>query len=396
MNRWKVVFGAILIQLCLGSVYSWSIFVNPLQNEFGFSNLETQVVFAVSLATFGIVMIFAGKWQDSSGPKIVASVAAVVRGVGYVVAALSGGSFLLIVLGYGVIGGSALGLAYVAPIAAGVKWFPDKKGLITGLSVAGFGGGAWIFAFVSENLIGSIGLLNTFFVLGGIFVVCILAGAQLLSNPPAGWKPDGWEPGSAENKKTEDFEWSDLFRTSQFYLLWFMFLAGAIAGLMVIGNLKPFGVDSGLSVAIAGAAVGVLALFNAGGRVAWGAISDAIGMNRSLALMFALQGAMMLFLINMGSTELTLAIASAWLGFNFGGNFALFPAITAEYFGTKNLGINYAMVFTSYGVAGIIGPILGGAVRDATGSFEIAFIPAGVVCLVAAVLAFLLKRPSKV
>jgi len=393
INRWFIVLGAIIIQLCLGSVYSWSVFVNPLMNDYGFSNLDTQVVFAVSLATFALVMIFAGKWQDKKGPRIVATTAALVRGIGYLVAAMSKGSFLLITLGYGIIGGAAIGLAYVAPIAAGVKWFPDRKGMITGLSVAGFGGGAWIFAKLSEELIASMGLMSTFAILAIIFTVCILGGAQLLKNPPVGWKPKGWNPKKVSANKKENFVWREMVRTKQFYLLWVMFLFGAIAGLMVIGNLKPFGIDAGLSAAIAGAAVGVLALANGAGRVLWGTISDKIGMNKSLGLMFGLQGAMMLILMNMGSSELTLTIASAWVGFNFGGNFALFPTVTADFFGTKNLGMNYGFVFTSYGIAGIIGPILGGAVRDATGSFEMAFIPAGVVCLIAGVMAFFLRPP---
>jgi OFA family oxalate/formate antiporter-like MFS transporter len=177
-------------------------------------------------------------------------------------------------------------------------------------------------------------------------------------------------------------------------MLWAMFVFGAGAGLMVIGNLKPFGIASGLSPEVAGTAVGILALFNGAGRIFWGTASDRIGRAKSMFIMFLLQGAMMLALIRMGSTELLLAVAVAWVGFNFGGNFALFPSATADYFGTKNLGANYGMVFTSYGVAGIVGPILGGMVFDATGSYLWAFIPSGILCIVAAVIAVLIRPPK--
>jgi MFS transporter, OFA family, oxalate/formate antiporter len=176
--------------------------------------------------------------------------------------------------------------------------------------------------------------------------------------------------------------------------LWTMFTFGASAGLMVIGILKPFGISSGMTAAVAGSAVGILALFNAAGRITWGFISDKIGRSRAMAIMFLFQGLMMLFLMNMGKSALLLAIAAAWVGFNFGGNFALFPSATADAFGTKHLGVNYGFVFTAYGVAGIIGPILGGMVFDLTKSYLWAFIPAGILCLAASGLSLVVKKHS--
>ena len=172
-----------------------------------------------------------------------------------------------------------------------------------------------------------------------------------------------------------------------------MFVFGAAAGLLVIGILKPYGMHGGLSAAAAANAVGVLALFNGAGRIVWGAASDKIGRKNAMTLMFLLQGGMMLALINMGSSEMTLSIAAAWVGFNFGGNLALFPSTTADFFGTKNVGINYGLMFTAYGVAGIAGPILAGSVFDMTGSYMWAFIPSGVACFIAAVISFSLKSP---
>ena len=394
-NRWLVVAGALIIQVCLGAIYSWSVFVNPLKEVFFYSTTQTQIIFSLALATFAVTMIFAGRLQDKKGPRIVATLGGIVLGAGYLLASFTGGSFPLLALAVGIIGGAGIGLSYVCPIAACVKWFPDKRGMVTGLAVAGFGAGAWIFAKVASSFIDAYGLLTSFMYLGVIFMVSVVVGAQLLRNPPEGWKPAGWKPPVARFKASsvEDFEWRDMVKLKQFWMLWIMFMFGASAGLLVIGILQPYGVHSGLSAAAAANAVGVLALFNGAGRIVWGTASDKIGRKNAMTLMFLLQGVIMLALIKMGSTEMTLSIAAAWVGFNFGGNLALFPSTTADFFGTKNVGINYGLVFTAYGVAGIVGPILAGSVFDMTGSYMWAFIPSGVACLIAAGISLGLKSP---
>ena len=310
----------------------------------------------------------------------------------YILARFSNGSFLGLVGSIGILGGAGIGFGYVCPIAALIKWFPDKRGLITGLAVAGFGAGAWIFAQLASSLIVSVGLNATYFMLGIIFLVAVVFGALFLKNPPADWKPKGFKVKTQAKKAAKEYSWNEIVKTKQFWLLWLMFMFGATAGLMVIGILKPFGVSSGLTAAIAGSAVGILALFNGAGRIIWGWLSDKLSRTNAMFLMFLLQGIMMLILVNMGSTALLLGAAAAFVGFNFGGNFALFPSATADFFGTKNIGVNYALVFTSYGVAGIVGPILGGRAFDLTGSYLYAFIPAGIACLIAAVLSFFAKK----
>lgn len=394
-NRWFIVVGALIIQLCLGALYSWSVFVNPLKDNYAFTTTETQIIFSVALATFAIVMIFAGKWQDKIGPRKVAIIGGVLLGLGYILANFTGGSFVGLVFTIGLIGGAGIGFAYVCPLATLIKWFPDKRGLISGLAVAGFGAGAWIFAQLATYFIYMYGLLDTFWMLGIIFLVAVVVGSLTLRNPPSGWIPKGHKKEVKKStSKTKDYEWKEMIKTKQFWMLWVMFMFGAAAGLMVIGNLKPFGIFSGLSAIVAGSAVGILALFNGGGRIIWGTASDKLGRSKSMALMFVLQGAIMLALVQMGSNELTLTIAAAWVGFNFGGNFALFPSATADYFGTNHVGVNYGLVFTSYGVAGIIGPILGGSIFDMTGSYLWAFIPSGIACLVAAGIALIIKNPK--
>ncbi|VVB51253.1 Major Facilitator Superfamily protein [uncultured archaeon] len=396
MNRWSVVLGAVLIQLCLGAIYAWSIFVEPLKKTFGYSQTETQIIFSVALASFALMMILAGRWQDCHGPKKIATLGGIVLGVGYLLAGQTGGSFIEIAATVGLVGGAGIGLAYVCPIAACVKWFPDKRGMVSGLAVAGFGAGALVFAKYGAMWITSAGVLSTFTYFGVIFLLAVVFGAQLLRNPPEGYKPEGWNPPATAAKANGiNLGGKEIIHTRQFWTLWLMFMFAATAGLMVIGNLKPFGVYSGLDAATATTAVGVLALANGAGRILWGTGSDKLGRKNSLAIMMLLQGVMMLALMKMGATPLLLTIAVIWVGFNFGGNFALFPSATADYFGTKNVGINYGLIFTSYGVAGIVGPILAGSVFDKTGSYLWAFIPAGTACLIAAGLALTLKAPTK-
>ena len=272
-NRWLVVVGALIIQMCLGALYSWSVFVSRLKDVFSYSTTQTQIVFSLALATFALVMIFAGKLQDKMGPRIVATSGGIVLGAGYLLASITDGSFPLIALTVGVISGAGIGLSYVCPIAACVKWFPDKRGMVTGLAVAGFGAGAWVFAKIASNFIEAYGLLTSFMYLGFIFMVAVVMGAQLLRNPPAGWKPTGWNPPEFKSKtfSVEDFEWRNMVKLQQFWMLWIMFVFGAAGGLLVIGILQPYGVHSGLSAAAAANAVGVLALlqFQAGHQIAF-------------------------------------------------------------------------------------------------------------------------------
>ncbi|MCK4752393.1 MAG: OFA family MFS transporter [Planctomycetes bacterium] len=402
MNRWLVVVGAILIQLCLGAIYAWGAFTGALQDpagKFQYSATQTSWIFSAGLASFAITMILAGRLQDKYGPRIIAIIGGLLLGSGYIIAGFTGTSFLLMLVFIGIVGGAGIGMAYVCPIAACVKWFPDLKGLITGLAVAGFGAGAFIFVKMAGSWLGLIenqGVNVTFLIFGIIFAVFVVVGAMLLSNPPAGWKPAGWNPpvqadGSAK-PKVKDLTQGQTVCTIQFWMIWLSFVFSAGCGLMVIKCLKNFGVlEGGLTAAAAGSALGLLALFNGLGRVVWGAISHKLTAKGSVIIMCLLQGVMMFFLLGMGSKPGTLAIAACWIGFNFGGNFALFPLLTLENFGPKNLGANYGAVFTSYGVGGILGPVMAGRVWDTMGTFNTAFIIAGIACVIAAALAFVLK-----
>jgi OFA family oxalate/formate antiporter-like MFS transporter len=305
-------------------------------------------------------------------------------------------------LSIGVIGGAGIGLGYVCPIAACVKWFPDLKGVITGLAVAGFGGGAFLFIKLAGTWGGWLaaeGVPGTFLTYAGIFALFITAGSMLLRNPPAGWKPDGWNPpstGLAAASTARELTQSQTLRTPTFWMLWLAFACASSCGLMVIGSLKDFGVrEGGLSEAEAEGALGLLAIFNALGRVVWGSVSQRLGPRRTLVMISSLQAIMALALIEMGSRAWTLEVAACWVGFHFGGNLALFPLLTAENFGTRNLGANYGLMFTAYGVGGVLGPMLAGGVWDTLHSYRWAFLPAAAGCLVAMFLAIAIGRVNR-
>ena len=404
MNRWLVVVGALMIQLCLGAIYAWGAFTGALQDAngaFQYTASQTSWIFSAGLLTFAIVMIMAGRWQDQHGPKKIASIGGLLLGAGYILASFTGTSYIAMIILIGVLGGAGIGMAYVCPIAACVKWFPDIKGLITGLAVAGFGAGAFIFVKMAGawmHLIDSKGVNGTFLVFGIIFLIFVIGGAQLLSNPPAGWTPENWTPPAQADGTTgsvKDLTQSEIIKTSQFWMIWISFVFSAGCGLMVIKCLKNFGVlEGGLTPAVAGSALGLLALFNGLGRIVWGTMSQKITAKGSVIVMCLLQGVMMFFLLGMGSSSATLAIAACWIGFNFGGNFALFPLLTLENFGAKNLGANYGAVFSAYGVGGILGPVMAGMVWDSMGTFKIAFIVAGIACVLAAGISVILKPPK--
>jgi OFA family oxalate/formate antiporter-like MFS transporter len=394
-HRGFVVLGAVLIQLSLGAIYAWSVFT-PSLTEAGWTKTQTQIVFAAGLATFAVVMVFAGKNLSRIGPRALAIAGGFTLGVGYWIASIDGGTnFWFVLLGIGLIGGAGIGLAYVVPIAVGMRWFPDHKGMITGLAVAGFGFGAlaWIkIAGSWGGLIDSIGLDGTFRVYGAAFTLLILIGAIWMRMPPKGWLPEGFVAPVAAGSGADEFTSREMIRTPQFHLISFTFAVSAGAGLMAIGLMKLYPVealtDAGVGAveasAIAGTAMAVFfSLANGIGRIVWGALSDSLGRKRSVVIMAGTQGIFLAAFIPMASNEFTLYLAAALIGFNFGGNFALFPSLTADEFGNGTVGQNYPWVFLAYGAGGIIFPILGGVLGD-MGNFPLAFAICSAACLVGA------------
>lgn len=378
--------------------------------------MQSRIVFYLAHAAFtgalGIVLLMlfeavCGRMVDKDNPffryvplGIIAAVvvAGVVLGNQYVG---KNGDLDALLLLWGTIGflaGAGIGFAYVCPIAALIKWFPKHKGLVSGLAVAGFGFGAYLFKdknFGAPAYFSTHGILNFFLLHGTICLVAITLGALLLRNPP------GTAP-----KVAGESTWQDTLRRPAFYVLWLMFFSGALAGLMVIGIVAVFAGEQlvaaqGASGAAAAelmkkgaAAVGYLAIFNALGRIAWGLLSDRVGRTGAFVAMFVLQ-AVMMFLLAGVQTENTIALAACVVGFNFGGNFALFPSATADLFGAKNLGANYGWVFTSYGIAGVVGITAGNTAKALTGSYQAAFMLAAGLCVLSALLAIGLRLSQK-
>ena len=429
-RRWLVVVGAILIQLALGALYAWSVFTKLLTDPEGlyrFSATQTAWIFSAGLATFALVMVLAGRWQARTGPRLMSVLGGLLLGLGFVLGGLFGRSFWTQLLFIGVVGGAGIGLAYVVPIAGGVKWFPARKGMITGLAVAGFGFGATIWVKLAGSWFG--GLLNTtavlglpgvqsvFFIYGIVFAALVLLGSIVMVDPPEGYRPAAWGPNAAPAASAAaarsgngGFTPGQMLRTPQFYAIWLVFASSAIAGLMVIYCIQLFGIDAlefrGVpdAIIVTGTAMAWYAIFNGLGRILWGMISDHIGRKAAIVTMSALQGLIMLAMyhgfISFG-LALGLIVGASVIGFNYGGIFALFPAITADYFGDRQVGRNYGWVFTAYGVAGLLGPLLAGMFKDsaAVGDSPVVwmtpFIIAAVACLLGAVIMVLTNAPKR-
>ncbi|HNY73523.1 MAG TPA: OFA family MFS transporter [Syntrophales bacterium] len=436
-NRWLVVVGAMLIQVSLGAVYIYSVFKPALSAKFPtWSPTDLALPSQLILAFFAIGVIFAGKIQDKIGPRTVATVGGAMLGVGLIIASFAS-DLMMFTIAFSVIGGLGIGAAYVCPIATCVKWFPDKRGMITGLAVAGFGAGALVFTPIAKAFIASSGIMSTFMYLGIIFLVAVVAGAQLMVVPPAGYKPEGWNPpapaANAGGAKATggDFTTMEMLKTPQFYFLWITYFAGCMAGLMIIMNItnmwqSPSMIelaktmptvtkDAFSTVANQGAtAVMVVAILNAAGRLVWGQVSDVIGRKMTLIIIFAYAGVIML-LLNTFTSYMMFLVGVCSVGFCFGGFLGLYPAVTADYFGTKNVGANYGLMFAAYGVGGLIGPWLApklmtivgqipyeamdkGALiikQFAAGNYVTSFMISGVMCLASIGIVWMLKPPTK-
>ena len=409
-NRWNIVLGAILIQLCLGAIYAWSVFRIPLQKALNISPTQASLPFSIVLIFFALATILGGRLQDKLGPRTVAILGGILLAVGMVLASISH-SIGMLIMSYGVISGIGIGFAYVCPISAGVKWFPDKRGLITGLSVAGFGAGGFFVAPLAAGLIAGgpykllgaplfglpeLGIYKTFLALGIAYLVLISLGGLILRNPPAGYVPQGWTPATARAGKSGlECTYRVMLRTNQFWLLWLLYFIGCGAGLMMIGQTSPIAQElAGFDAAKAAIGVSVLAIFNALGRIFWGRISDSIGRTRALFFMYLINAIAIFLYFLIPSAHFVFWFGIALVGATFGGYLATYPACCADFYGTKNVGMNYGFVFTAYGVGGLLANIFAPKVKEITKSYNLAFAVFGILCLVAAALTFLVKAPK--
>jgi OFA family oxalate/formate antiporter-like MFS transporter len=342
-------------------------------------------------------MVFAGRMQDRVGPRIVASLGGILTGAGFVAASASS-SLTLFVIGFGILAGAGIGFGYAAATPPAIKWFPPQRtGLVAGVVVAGFGLASVYAAPLARYLIGLYGVQTAMRIFGAGFLVVVVILSQVLRNPPVGHVQVA--PKASGKRKpatpygTRDYSWLEMVRTPQFYLLWLMFACGAGAGLMIIGKLaKIVALQSGSQAGFI--LVALLAIGNASGRVIAGVFSDKIGRTLTMFIVFTMQ-AVLMFTLRLQSHLGLLVGYSMLVGFNYGACLTLFPSATKDYFGIKNFGLNYGLVFTAWGVGGLILPVLSGRIFDATGSFDRAYFIAGLIMLVAAGLTFVTKAPRE-
>ena len=393
-NRWVIAIAGVFLQIALGAVYAWSVFRVPLAKQFGWSISEVTLTFTISIFVLGFAAFFGGLWLNRKGPRVVALTGGALYGLGVFLASFSHDLWWLY-LSYGVIGGIGLGLGYIVPVAVLVKWFPDRRGLITGIAVGGFGAGALITAPVATRLIQSVGVLSTFAYLGIAYLIVTVVTGLFMQNPPDGWKPVGWTPSTNQtsHRAGRDFTLSEALKTWQWYALWLLLFLNTCAGISIISQEAPlFQEETGVTAAIAASMVGLASIGNAVGRVFWAWVSDLITRSATFFVMFVAQILLFWFLPNI-ATAWFLTIVTFVVLMCYGGGFGTMPAFTADYFGPKNVGPIYGLMLTAWGFASVFGPLLIAHMRETAGSYRGALHVIAGVMTISAVLPILVRPP---
>ncbi|TYT73190.1 L-lactate MFS transporter [Desulfobotulus mexicanus] len=391
INRWSMVFVAFVMMLCVGGVYAWSLFNIPLlEANPGWTLGGVALTFGITVIFICVGGIVGGGIYDKIGARKVATAGAIIFGTGLILSSTATQIWHLYIW-YGMLAGLGTGLIYGPVLATCIKWFPDKRGLISGIAVTGFGAGAMISKPIVLFLIANYGVSNTFLYLGIIYFVILFGAAQLLVTPPVGFRPWDWRPraGSVAAENV-NFTTGEMVKTKQFYLIWLMFHFGCIAGLLVISVAVNIGTDLvRLDPVVAANIVVAIALFNSMGRIFWGGFSDKIGRIRALTVMFSLMALAMFLMSYIEMNYVSFLALGSLVGFCFGGFLSTFPALTTDYFGTENMGKNYGAVIFAFGIAGIVGTRLAG-MFEFTQAFTYAFI----LCLIAVAMSFFVKKPG--
>ena len=399
-NRWSPVVGGILMNLALGSLYAWSVFVPPLEKEFGWNRAQTSWVYTIAIVCFALTFVVAGRLQDVRGPRLCAFLGGLFVSAGFVLASFTSSLTMLYVF-YGVIVGIGNGFGYATPTPVASKWFPDRRGLVVGLMVGGYGGGSAIFGTLASGyLVPSFGWRATFQMLGGVFFVMTMIGTALLKNPPADYiAPAATGARGIRRAATAptDFTTREMLATPTFYALWVAFCFGTTAGQMTISQLVPFTRAAGLGATVATISLIVTSCGNAGGRIFSGWLSDAMGRVRTLQIMVLLSAIAMPALVVGRSNVWTFYAFVAVVYWCYGTQLSVIASTMADFYGTKNLGLNYGVLFSAWGAAGILGPAIAGRVFDRFGDYRYAFYSASGFAVIALVaLAFaVIPRPAR-
>jgi len=390
------VLGGVLMNLGLGALYGWSLFVPALQQELGLSREQASNIFSIAIAVFSLFFLIAGRLQDKKGPYIVSMIGAVLFGLGFVLASQAG-SLDGMYLAFGVVVGIGGGFAYVTPIGVVAKWFPDRRGLVVGISLSAFGAGSAVLGPILPGWIAEFGWRSVMFGLGCFYFVLMVIGAQFLKNPPPGWQPAGWQPPTTGNlARGGDFAPLEMLGTAHFWRLLVGYALGTSAGLMVISQLLPYAqsITPGVGAALAGTAITIGAVGNACGRVFSGWLSDSIGRIRTLSLMVLLSAIALPLLGRINSLLLLWPLLFV-IYYCYGTQLSLYASTTADFFGVKNVGTNYGLVLLAWGAAGILGPKLGGRLYDQFQNYTRAFDIAAILLLISFAVIFTLRPPQR-
>jgi MFS family permease len=367
-SRWFIPIGAVAVHICIGSVYAWSTFNRPIQSLFPaepwwFSPPYT--TFTTALVLLGLSAAFGGPWVERRGPRAAATAAALFFGIGLTIGGLGLAvrQPVLVFLGMGVVGGIGCGLGYIAPVSTLVKWFPDRRGMATGMAIMGFGGGAFLAASSNAYFIGQFGVAATVTGFGLTYLIVMLAGARILRRPPEGWKPSGWTPPATTHRMITDRSVSrnQAVRTNQFFLLWAILFINVTAGIGILAQASPMVQDLfSKTPAQAAFIVSVISIFNAGGRFLWASSSDYIGRRNTYTVFFVVQVGLFLLIPRLAASGNWAAfLASLFVVFTmYGGGFATIPAFLADIFGPENVGAIHGATLTAWSAAAVVGPVI--------------------------------------
>jgi OFA family oxalate/formate antiporter-like MFS transporter len=397
-NRWVIAAAGVVMQVALGAVYAWSVFRKPLSEAYGTGVSEVNTTFSIAILSLGFAAFFGGLWMGRSGPRIVALTSGVLYGAGIFLASFAEPNLWILYLTYGLIAGIGIGLGYIVPIATLVKWFPDKRGFITGIAVAGFGAGALVTAPVAKQLVTGVGLFPTFSILGIIYLIMVVGAAFFMKNPPEGWKPEGWEPEESDTGERSgvDYELGGALKTWQWYALWALLFLNVTAGIAIISEADPIAQEvSGATPALAAWLVSIISVANGAGRFLWAWLSDAIGRKWVFLTMYLLQAVLFFLIPLLGTSFFLLAVMAFIIVSCYGGGFGTMPAFNADYFGSKNVGTIYGLMITAWGFGGVLGPTLISYMYDATGSYARAFYIIAGIMLVASIIPFIVRPPKR-
>ena len=396
-KRWWIAFAGVLLQMALGAVYAWSVFRIPLAKQFHWTISQVTLTFTIAIMVLGFASFFGGLWLKRVGPRVVALTGGALYGSGVFLASFSYHGLWWLYLTYGVIGGIGLGFGYIVPISVLVKWFPDRRGLMTGIAVGGFGAGALVTAPAATRLIQSVGVLQTFAYLGVAFLIVSVVSGYFMQNPPEGWQPEGWTPKPKElgQRSAKDLTLGGALKTWQWWALWMLLFLNTSAGISVISQEAPmFQELAKVTAIVAAGMVGIVSIGNAVGRVFWAWASDSLGRRITFAAMFVLQVALFWFLPSLHSAA-SVTVVGFIILLCYGGGFGTMPAFAADYFGSANVGSIYGLMLTAWGFASAFGPLLIAHMRQSSGSFAGGLHAIALVMTISVVLPLLVRPPAR-